>query len=190
MQRQDQPQKGGSLQKEWTEGREAQTGMKKDLMIAHNGARLLGGLKIFGRLLALVVALLSVSRPCAASVQVPVLDEVPFKLVDGYLIVVKGSLPGLARTVNVLIDTGATATFVDRRLAIAAGLRDLPPMGVTSTAFGSPLDVERVVIDGLLLGGRIITRSCLAADLPRDDIDIILGLDVLRGTSLRFSYRL
>jgi len=91
MQRQDQPQKGGSLQKEWTEGREAQTGMKKDLMIAHNGARLLGGLKIFGRLLALVVALLSVSRPCAASVQVPVLDEVPFKLVDGYLIVVKGT---------------------------------------------------------------------------------------------------
>jgi len=45
--------------------------MKKDLMIAHNGARLLGGLKIFGRLLALVVALLSVSRPAPPAFRCP-----------------------------------------------------------------------------------------------------------------------
>jgi predicted aspartyl protease len=101
---------------------------------------------------------------------------------------VKGTLPGVARTVNVLIDTGATATLINRKLARTAALRNLPPLGVTLTAFGLPLAVERVVIDDLRLGGRIITRSCLAADLGRDDIDIILGLDVLRGTSLTIDY--
>ncbi len=141
-----------------------------------------------GRLLALILALLSVSRLDAGSVPVAAFDEVPFKLVDGYLIVVNGTLPGVAQTVNVLIDTGATATLINRKLARTAGLRNLPPLGVTLTTFGLPVAVERVVIDGLRLGGRIITRSCLAADVRRDDIDIVLGLDVLRGTSLTIDY--
>ena len=79
-----------------------------------------------GRLLALILALLSVSRLDAASVPVAVFDEVPFKLVDGHLIVVKETLPGVARTVNVLIDTGATATLINRKLARTAGLAVCP----------------------------------------------------------------
>ncbi len=159
--------------------------MKTNLTIGHPYAL---PVPYVGRLLALILALLSVSRLDAASVPTAVFDEVPFKLVDGYLIVVKGTLPGVARTVNVLIDTGATATLINRKLTRTAGLRSLPPLGVALTAFGLPVAVERVVIDELRLGSRTITRSCLTADLRRDDIDIILGLDVLRGTSLTIDY--
>ncbi|MFB3902350.1 MAG: retroviral-like aspartic protease family protein [Acidobacteriota bacterium] len=139
-------------------------------------------------LVAWILALLSLSCFCAAGIPVAGVDEVPFDLVNGHLIVVEGSLPGLDRSVNLVVDTGATATLVSRKLLIEAVLRKLPPMGITSTAFGSPVKVERVFLEKLQIGRRTITRSCLAADIPWDGIDIILGLDVLRQTSLTIDY--
>jgi len=115
-------------------------------------------------------------------------DEVPFELRGGYLIVVKGALPGLDRKVNLLIDTGATDTFVNRKLARRAGLRELPDMGIRSAALGHDLKVKRVILRDLRLGRRVISRSCLAADLPWEDIDIVIGLDILRRSSFTIDY--
>jgi len=117
-----------------------------------------------------------------------IVDEATFELRDKHLIVVRGSLPGIDRKVNLLIDTGATATLVNRRLARRAGLPNLPDMGIKLSAFGYGMKVERVLLRELQLGRRVITRSCLAADLPLKDIDIVVGLDILRGTSLTIDY--
>jgi predicted aspartyl protease len=114
-------------------------------------------------------------------------DEVPFELREGHL-AIKGSLPGLDRKVNVVIDTGATTTYVQRKLAKRAGMRRLPDMGIKSFAFGAEMKVERVILRDLQLGHRLITRSCLAADLPLKEVDIVIGLDILRGTSLTIDY--
>jgi len=45
-----------------------------------------------------------------------------------------------------------------------------------------------VVLARLRLGRRAISRSCLSADLPWSDIDIVVGLDILRQTSLTIDY--
>jgi len=115
-------------------------------------------------------------------------DEVPFELRNGYLVVVQGSLPGVDRKVNLLIDTGTTDTFVDRKLAKRAGLRELPDLRIRSAAFGRDLKVKRVVVRDLQLGSRVISRSCLAADLPLNNIDVVIGLDILGRSSFTIDY--
>ncbi|RPI26877.1 MAG: hypothetical protein EHM61_10385 [Acidobacteria bacterium] len=143
---------------------------------------------VFVRLLFPAEANSSSPKQLDGSSNHEIVDQVPFELRDGHLIILKGALPGLDRKVNILIDTGATTTFVNRELARRVGLRTLPNMGIKSAAFGSPVKVERVVVRELQLGRRLITRSCLAADLPWNDIDIVAGLDILRATSLTIDY--
>jgi len=140
-----------------------------------------------GWIAALALSLLTLTPPAGLFAQQPE-DEVPFELRDGHLIVVKGSLPGLDRMANLLVDTGATDTVVNRRLARRIGLRVLPDMGIKLAAFGSGMKVERVLVRELGLGRRVITRSCLSADLPWKDIDIVIGIDILRGASLTIDY--
>ncbi|RPJ58584.1 MAG: hypothetical protein EHM23_01765 [Acidobacteria bacterium] len=135
---------------------------------------------------ALVLNLLTLALPATLFGQTS--DELPFELRDGHMIVVRGSLPGLDRNVNMLIDTGATATVVNRKLAKRVGLRTLPDMGIKLSAFGSGMKVERVLVRDLRLGRRVITRSCLASDLPWKDIDIVVGVDILRRTALTIDY--
>lgn len=136
---------------------------------------------------ALVLSLLTLTPPAGLFGQ-QAEDEVPFELRDGHLIVVKGSLPGLDRMANLLIDTGSTVTLVSRKLTKRLGLRVLPDMGIKLAAFGSAMKVERVIVRELGLGRRVITRSCLSADLPWKDIDIVIGVNILRGTSLTIDY--
>ncbi|RPJ60078.1 MAG: hypothetical protein EHM23_11750 [Acidobacteria bacterium] len=136
---------------------------------------------------ALVLSLLTLAQPARLFGQ-QAEDEVPFELRNGHLIVVKGSLAGLDRKANLLVDTGAAATVVNRKLARQVGLRALPDMGIKLAAFGSGMKVERVLVRELGLARRVITRSCLAADLPWKDIDIVIGLDILRGSSLTIDY--
>ncbi|RPI21094.1 MAG: hypothetical protein EHM61_25590 [Acidobacteria bacterium] len=135
----------------------------------------------------LVLTLLTLTLPAGLFGQQPE-DEVPFELRDGHLIVIKGTLAGLDRMANLLVDTGAAATVVNRKLARQVGLRVFPDMGIKLAAFGSGMKVERVLVRELGLGRRVITRSCLSADLPWKDIDIVIGLDILSGASLTIDY--
>jgi predicted aspartyl protease len=116
-------------------------------------------------------------------------DEVPFELRHGHHVIVKGSLPGLDRELNLLIDTGASCTFVNRKLVQRAGLQKLPDIGIRAAALGHGLKAQRVILRDLHLGHRVISRTCLAADLPWEGIDIVVGLDILRGTSLTIDYQ-
>ncbi len=137
---------------------------------------------------AVVLSLLTLTQPAGLFGQ-QAEDEVPFELRDGHLIVVKASVPGLDRMANLLVDTGAAATVVSRKLARQVGLRVLPNMGIKLAAFGSGMKVERVLVRELGLGRRVITRSCLSADLPWKDIDMVIGIDILRGASLTIDYK-
>jgi len=136
---------------------------------------------------ALVLSLLTLTQSAGLLGQ-QAEDEVPFELRDGHLIVVKASVPGLDRMANLLVDTGATDTVVNRKLARQVGLRALPVMGIKLAAFGSGMKVERVLLRELRLGRRLITRSCLSADLPWKDIDVVIGVDILRGGSFTIDY--
>src|SRR5215468_8816505 len=75
--------------------------------------------------------------------------EIPFKLYQGYLIVVQGSLGTLDR-LNFLVDTGVNRTKVDSRTA--------KKLGLTAAAihqlalFNQNLDVGQVVLPSIKLG--------------------------------------
>jgi predicted aspartyl protease len=147
---------------------------------------------------ALIVAFVTLIRPVSVSAgqlyetsgqfQSQAVDELSFKLLHGHFVVVTGSLPGLDRKVNLVIDTGSTHTFVSRKLARRVGLLNRPYLGVDCAAFGSKQKVQVVVLKGLQLGRRLITRPCLAGDLPWGDIDIVVGVDILRQSSLTIDY--
>jgi len=117
-------------------------------------------------------------------------DELPFDLLLGHMIIVKGFLPGLTRKANLLIDTGSTVTVVNRELVKQLRMDRISDKGgeTKASAFGSEMKVERVVLRQLQLGRRRISRPCLAADLPWKEVDILIGLDILRATSLTIDY--
>ncbi|RPJ87588.1 MAG: hypothetical protein EHM18_00375 [Acidobacteria bacterium] len=118
-------------------------------------------------------------------------DELPFELLQGHLIIVKAFLPGLVRKANLLIDTGATATVVSRDVAEQLSMDRISDGGVgtRASAFGAAIKVERVVLRQLHLGRRVISRPCLAAELPWKEVDILVGLDILRSASLTVDYQ-
>jgi len=118
-------------------------------------------------------------------------DEIPFEFFQGHLIIVKAFLPGLVRKANLLIDTGATATVVNRELADQLNMDRISDGGVgtRASAFGAAMKVERVVLRQLHLGRRVISRPCLAAELPWKEVDILVGLDILRTASLTIDYQ-
>jgi len=118
-------------------------------------------------------------------------DEVPFEFLQGHLIIVKAFIPGLVRKANLLIDTGASVTVVNRELADQLSLDRISDGGVgtRASAFGAAMKVERVVLRQLHLGRRVISRPCLAGELPWKEVDILVGLDILRTASLTVDYQ-
>jgi predicted aspartyl protease len=118
--------------------------------------------------------------------------EIPFKLYQDYLIVVRGSL-GRFERLNFLIDTGANPTAVDRRIAKKLGLTgDAAKLALVY----QHANVERVVLPSLQLGP-IRTESVpgVAQDLSAIEkvvgvrIDAIIGFGVLSRSSFVIDYR-
>jgi predicted aspartyl protease len=117
-------------------------------------------------------------------------SELPFRLYQDHLIVVKGSIGGSER-LEFLIDTGATQTLVD--LKIAKKLRLEITEGVELESFKNSQARKTVVPE--LRFGPVVIRSArvLAADLSffswcGTGIDAIIGLDVLRLSSFSVDY--
>jgi hypothetical protein len=142
-------------------------------LVASNPVRALGGLGLEG------------NPPDNGS-------EVPFKLYKGYVIIVEGSIGPLGHR-RFLIDTGATATVVDRRISKKLGL--LPTPGSISH-FNQMTRVEWVSIPELRLGPlHNFGLSVPTADLSylnelAGRVDAIIGLDVLRTSSFTIDYTL
>jgi len=118
---------------------------------------------------------------------------IPFKLYQDYLIVVQGSL-GTFDRMNFLVDTGASPTKVDPRIAEGLGLTASVPH--TLTLFNQNLDVAQVVLPSLKLGpirteslpGVIVNLSHFEKILGVR-IDAVIGFDVLSLSSFSIDYR-
>ena len=118
--------------------------------------------------------------------------RIPFELVDDTLIAVPGSIGGLT-DLRFLIDTGATRSYIDRRIARKLGLK--------AAAGGRPLHAldgrgraERIVVPSLQFGTtRLDSISGLTTDLSgvcrSGRIDALIGLDLLRLQNFEIDYR-
>jgi predicted aspartyl protease len=115
---------------------------------------------------------------------------VPFKLVHGYLIEFQGSVAG-ADGVRFLLDTGATHTIVDQKLAQRLGvalhsksLFDFDHAVNASEAVFSQLTTGPLHFDRVsLLVGDLSAYSALASG-----VDAIIGSDLLSQTALIIDY--
>ncbi len=117
--------------------------------------------------------------------------QIPFRLLDGYLILVHGDI-GELRGLNFLVDTGANPSSLDVRTATKIGLsgeREQLPL------FQGEAAVKRAALPDIHVGP---IRGCgitgLVQDLSPSErrlkvrIDGILGLDVLGESSFTIDY--
>src|SRR5277367_3195827 len=120
-------------------------------------------------------------------------STVPFQLRNGFLLTAEGSigpLPGL----HFILDTGATQTVVDSKIAAQLSL----PLHKTKVLdFDRSVKVDSATLPDLQLGSLTISNlPVIVGDLAQfteyaSGIDGIIGLDVLRSTqSLLINYRL
>lgn len=138
--------------------------------------------------LALVVLTLCLAADSAAQETA----EVPFRLIDGWAIVVEGALGGLPRQ-KMLIDTGAVPSAINIRLVKQLGLS-----GSSSelSLMNRSARVERMRVPGVRLGPVALEAlDMVAIDLGRIEqalgtrIDAIIGLDLLSRQNFSIDYR-
>ncbi len=142
---------------------------------------------------ALVVIFASVQLTLLAS-DVPTdssHDEVPFVLHAEHMIIVKGAIEGLTG-LNVLIDTGASASVISKKVAKNLGLKG---RSKTVIAYGRKRKVREVVLPSLQIGSvRFEDAETQIAQLafPGMDkqirIDALIGLRTLRQRNLTIDY--
>jgi predicted aspartyl protease len=117
-------------------------------------------------------------------------NVVPFSL-HGHLVVVKGAI-GDQKDLSLVIDTGASRSVIDSKLAEKM---NLVRQTKTVTVYGSPRSFEIVTVPSIALAGRFFPEVSVAvADLSlpdRDEVvafDGLIGLDVLRQTSISIDF--
>lgn len=117
--------------------------------------------------------------------------EVPFKLYRDYTIIVQGSI-GRLRNRNLLIDTGAVPSVVDRRVAKKLRLTGTPEKVSVLT---QSILAQGTVLSDLRLGPmRAEAISVLVRDLSYIEeglgvrVDAIVGLDVLGQSDFSIDY--
>lgn len=115
----------------------------------------------------------------------------PFKLYDGYTIVVTGSVGRLTK-LNFIVDTGAVPTVVDKRIA-----HELKLVGKADQllVFSATVRTERVVLPNVELGPlQAGPRPVLVEDLSLfsqalgTPIDGMIGLDILGQSNFTLDY--
>jgi predicted aspartyl protease len=117
--------------------------------------------------------------------------EVPFQLIDGWAIVLEGTLGGLHHQ-KMLIDTGAVPSAISARVAKRLGL-----LGSVQelSLMNRSIEVERVRVPEVQLGAVAIeTLNMVAMDLGRIEqaldtrIDAVIGLDLLARRNFSLDY--
>jgi predicted aspartyl protease len=123
----------------------------------------------------------------------PVSSTIPFQLRSGFLVVVKGQI-GELEGLKFIVDTGASFTFIDRKVADRLKLARRP--GKT-TNFDREVPVEWVVIPELRVGtvrsGAIRVMVAKLGEYSEfgEDVDGIIGLDVLgRSEKISIDYEM
>ena len=117
----------------------------------------------------------------------PVRATIPFQLVSGFLVVVNGQIGDL-EGLKFIVDTGASYTFIDRKVADKLRLARRP--GKT-TNFDRDVPVDWAVIPELRIGPlrnralRVMVAKLGEYSEFAENVDGIIGLDVL-GRSEKF----
>lgn len=141
---------------------------------------------------ALQVLFLFVSGSCLSIVAAEPPTEIPFKLHDGFAIVVRGAI-GNQDSLTFLVDTGAVPSVVHQRLA-----RELNLTGPREniSVVNQSRSVQRVELPNLRLGPmEFPALSAVVVDLSPIEarlglrLDAIIGLDVLGQHNLTIDYR-
>jgi predicted aspartyl protease len=139
-----------------------------------------------------VLTLLTVaSEPVARASQEALKATVSFTLFHDYLIVAQGSA-GSLKGLNFLVDTGASPTVLDRRLAQRLGLEELPGSIVF---INGRVPAGRAVVPNLEFGPMqrhnlpivVEDLSFFERALPLH-IDAVIGLDVLGRSAFEIDY--
>jgi len=136
----------------------------------------------------MVILALSLT-PSLAAQESPV---VPFHLVDGWAIVLEGTLAGIPRC-KIMIDTGAVPSAINSKLAMQLGLAG---SFEKLSALNRSVDAQRLRVHELRIGPvSVEALDMLAVDLVRIEqrlgtrIDAIVGLDFLASRNFRLDYR-
>ena len=129
---------------------------------------------------------------CSVGVAAQKATEISFRLVDGWAILVKGTLGGLPHQ-NLLIDTGAVPSAINSRVARKLGLRGLSSQ---LSLINRSIAIETVVVPDVQLGPVGVAALPMAAmDLGRIEqalatrIDAVVGLDLLANQNFSIDYR-
>lgn len=116
---------------------------------------------------------------------------IPFRLVDGYLVVVDGSIGGLEH-LSFVIDTGTSRTVIHQGIARKLGLARFREGMVV---FGEDVATEGVVAPSLAFGAiHALDLRVLTADLHAQEEqlgvkpDALVGMDVLRHHCVTIDY--
>ena len=128
---------------------------------------------------ALQVLLLLVSGSCLSVVAAEPSVEIPFKLHDGFAIVVRGSV-GRQANLNFLVDTGAVPSAIHQRVA---GLNLTDPNQNISVVNQSR-SVQRAELPNLHLGPvELPALSAVVVDLSPIEARLELRVDAIVGVT-------
>ena len=117
-------------------------------------------------------------------------NELSMNVVGGYLIVVKGSI-GDRHTLNFLLDTGATTSAIDRKLAERLNLATRSSQMVN---FDKTLQVQWCMLPELVYGPERASNIKVAVEDLRylrtsgAAVDGVIGWDLLRRHSFRLDF--
>lgn len=118
--------------------------------------------------------------------------EIPFKLLEGFGIVVRGEI-GSMRDLNFLLDTGAVPSVLGQRAASRMGIRGARG---SLTLLNKDSQAEYATVDGVQLGWIHAEHlPMVVVDLAHLEqrlgmrIDAIIGLDMLVGQDISIDYK-
>jgi len=117
--------------------------------------------------------------------------ELPFRLSKGYLLQVEGQIGGRDH-LRFILDTGATMSMIDRRIADALGVEYQP---VESFNFDRKLNWDQATIPGICFGPIeaknitvLVGTMAKYSEFARD-VDAVIGLDMLTLRNFTVDYR-
>lgn len=119
-------------------------------------------------------------------------DEIPFRLVRDFAIVVRGSI-GTAKDLNILLDTGAVPSVISARLA---SRMEVDGERGAFRLIDEDIQVPYVTVNNVCLGTICSSRlAMVVVDLERFErllgvrIDAVVGLDLLAGKDISIDYQ-
>ena len=118
--------------------------------------------------------------------------DLPFRLIDGWAVVVKGTLGGVPNRV-ILVDTGAVPSAISKEMARKLGLLGSPEQ---LSVMDRSINVERVTVPKVQVGPvEVDGFEMVAADLGTIEhamhtrLDAVIGLDLLGRENFTIDYK-